>query len=442
MTLSDLAGTRVLLLGFGGANKAFYAAARAAHPRLSLTIADTQSVALPADPHIQDLTGSDAYLQELERFDVIVRTPGHPYGPELDLVRDRITTPTNLFFATVRASTTARFIGITGTKGKSTTSTLIHALLQEADVPSHLVGNIGNHDWDALPKIQDGDWIVYELSSYMLEDFASYPDIAIITSLFPDHLDWHGGRERYHHAKAQITARQSASDSLVYHARFPELAALAKRTDARTLAVGTPQGFHWQQDTFYKADAELFQLAHMPFPGDHNKDNLLFACAVADLLELDQACIPAMLAHVAPLPHRLQAIATVNDVLYVDDSISTTPESTMAAIASFDRVGSIVLGGLDRGYDYSGLAEAVQTADIPHVVLLPGGRQKLTRALQSAGYTGQIHTADQMPDVVATLAAHTPPNTVALFSTAAPSYDQYKNYQDQGDQFQEAVHAL
>lgn len=458
MTLSDLKDKNIILLGFGATNRAFYLQLRKAYPDMHITIGDQNlKLKLPDDPNISAQLGEpykaaqrfdlgapaeDGYLVGLDQFDVIVRTPGIDYTPELFQNQERVTTATNIFFDTVRATTSAKIIGVTGTKGKSTTSSMIHDLLRTAGRETVLIGNIDNQDWDVIDQVTDDTFIVYELSSYMLEDFMSFPNIAVMLNVFPDHLDWHGAYSRYVSAKANITARQSNDDLLIFNALFDELVLISKHTQAFRMPVKVMSGLHWDKEWFYDGGEEIMQTSAVKLIGDHNKDNVLAVLAVAKALKIDYTHVVSMLAQFKPLPHRLEIVATVNNVTYVNDAISTTPESTIAAIKSFENVGSIALGGLDRGYDYTQLAQYITERKIPTVVLFFGAREKIKQALQEAGYAGEMLEAILMDEAVKLMAEHTPKNHVALLSTAAPSYDEFKNYIEQGDTFKKTVTTL
>lgn len=416
-------GKNIVLVGFERTNAALYRSIRRWFPSLPLTIADqSPNAAVPNDPQLTVRLG-DNYLNDLDAFDLVIRSPGVRYWPELQAVRNRVTTATRLFFRFVREQSSAKIVGITGTKGKSTTCSLLHACLLAAGKKSVLIGNIGAPDWDAANELTDDTIIVYELSSYMLEDLQDRPDIAVMLDLFPDHMDWHGSFEAYAHAKANITRWQTPEDLFIYNARFAELGTIAKQTRAKT--IGYPNE---QTNNFPR---ELLRL-----PGTHNAENLQAVLAVCHALGISFETIKPAIATFAGLPHRLQNVGTYGGITFIDDAISTTPESTLAGVeAVAERLGSIILGGLDRGYDFTELTQRISELHVPAVILLPGARDKLKTALSRAAYAGVQADADTMEAAVAACYRHTPPGRVALLSTAAPSYDLFKNYEDQGDQF-------
>ncbi len=457
MRLNDLQNTSIALVGFEATNRSLFAEVRRRFPALPVEIRDMRTSAkIPNDPQVSQLLGND-YLQGLDRFDVIIRSPGVRYWPELEALRGRITTSTNLFFDEVRSTTRAKIIAVTGTKGKSTTASLIAHLLQTAGKHAILIGNIDIQEWDHLSEIDDQTWIVYEMSSYMLEDFTGWPDIAVVVSAFPDHLDWHESYPAYIAAKANITARQSEGDAFLYNAHYDELVRIAKQTKAQRVAIGVDGGLHWQSEWFLDGTLNILPTTTLKLPGDHNRDNALMALAIAKRLKIPWDVVGRAFETFKGLEHRLEVVATINNVTYVDDAISTTPESTIAAIRScaeplplakgelegvLPPVGSLILGGLDRGYDYDLLADLIVKRHIPHAVLLPGARDKIKTSLMRAGYRGQVYEAESMDTVVTLCAQHTPAHHTCLLSTAAPSYDLFTNFKDKGNRFKKAILAL
>ncbi|MBI2476834.1 UDP-N-acetylmuramoyl-L-alanine--D-glutamate ligase, partial [Candidatus Uhrbacteria bacterium] len=384
-----------------------------------------------------------SYLQSVHKYDVIVRSPGVRYWPELLAVQERVTTATQLFFEEVRSTTDARIIAVTGTKGKSTTSTLIHKTLEAAGHKSILVGNIERQDWDMIDSVDDATIIVYEMSSYMLADFTQRPDIAVMMNVHPCHVDWHGTFEAYVNAKGQVTAFQGAEDVFVFNATYPELVHIAQRTHARAIPFKHMQTMHHDGEWFYDGSQELFETARVKILGRHNRDNVLAVLTVAKLLNINADVVRSVVEVFEGLPHRLELVATVDGVSYYDDAIASNPDATIAALHTFgSRIGSIILGGKNTGFEFNELAHIIKEYHIPYVVLLPGSRAEIKLALEHANYTGVFVDVENMQDAVRACQKHTKKDSVALLSTATPSYDLFKNYKDQGDQFKAAVLAL
>jgi len=440
MTLEDLRDKKLIMIGFEATNRALFHALRKVHPTLKVTIADANPDAtLPHDPNVESRLGP-TYLEKLGGFEVIIRSPGVRYWPELEAEESRVTTATQIFFDSVRESTKAKIIGVTGTKGKSTTSSLMYEVMRDTSRQAFLVGNIDVQEWDIYDQINDDSWIVYEMSSYMLEDFHGRPDIAILLNIFPDHIDWHGNFETYATAKANITRRQTEKDLFVFNATDNNALLVADHSPGFKVPVNVDDGLHIENDDFYDGNDLAMHGRSLKLLGHHNKENVLTILAVAKMLSIPYSHVEETVSRFTGLPHRLEPVVINHGIAFYDDAISTTPESTIAAIRSFDKpIGAIILGGQDRGYDFNQLAKVMVESQVISAILLPGARNKIETALKSESFTGKLVKTESMQDAVTACFVNAPKGSVALLSTAAPSYDMFKNYKDQGDQFQEAV---
>lgn len=371
----------VCLLGYGKEGKVTEQYLRATHPKLQIGILDQS---LDSD-----------YLEKQSDYDLAIKTPGIPK----DKVTIPYTTATNLFFAANRNLT----IGVTGSKGKSTTTSLIAAMLRAGGKKVRAVGNLGTPMLTALLTPVDPEEIfVIELSSYMLDDIEYSPHIAVLLNLFPEHMNYHGSVERYYAAKQRIFAFQKPSD----------------------IAIRAPCTATIPLDT-----------AEIPLQGEHNLDNLRVAITVAQHLGISQDAIATAIRNFQPLPHRLELVGTFGGITFYDDAISTTPESTIMAIKALPGVRTIFLGGEDRGYDFTALEAAIHAHDITNIVLFPDSG---TRILTSRTNLNILET-DNMEEAVRFAYAHTPPGGTCLLSTASPSYSLWKNFEEKGDLFQRYV---
>ena len=420
--LERLANQKVLLVGFAATLQSLLRAIKNVNPDADITVAD-QSESIEIPDGVTTRLG-DKYLDNLTDYDVIIRSHGVPYGPELTAVKDRVEGAAQLFFEHVRATSKAKIVGVTGTKGKSTTTTLIHKMLEAASKRSILVGNINVQEWGMLDQITDETIIVYELSSYMLHDFSERPDIAVWLNVYDDHLTWHGSSESYSSAKANICANQTSSDVCIFNDKDKRVS----DSVSKTISIHVP--IHG-----CKAD-----LSNAKLKGDHNRDNILAALCVTDALGIPEKDVISALKAFSGLSHRLETVATMNDVDYVDDVLATNPESTIAAIKSFENVSCLILGGQDRGYDYTELGKRLTSSQIKHVILLPGCRDKLKAVLTN--FSGSLHEIETVEEAVKVCHDQAKPNTTVLLSPAAPSYDQFKNYEEKAEAFKEAIEKL
>lgn len=444
LRIADLSGRRVALWGWGHEGHAAYRALRARLPDQALTLfcsdAEATEAAALGDALLHG--GQAATSERLATFDVVVKSPGiSPNLPEAVVAAQRGTRfigGTALWFAErAQDGTMARTACVTGTKGKSTTSSLLAHLLRAAGLRTALAGNIGVPLLELLDDRADA-WAI-ELSSYQTRDVAAsgaHPQVAIVTNLHPEHLDWHGSEQRYYADKlALVTAARPRV--AVLNAADPLLAAL-RLPDSEIRWYGDARGWHLRGDALYHRDAIVMDTAAMPLPGRHNRSNL---CAVLTALEafgLDAVALAPRAAGFQPLPNRLQPLGERDGVLYVNDSISTTPMATLAALELYaDRPVAVLVGGHDRGLPWEEFAEAMR-AHAPKAVVTMGQNGPRIHDLLAplAGRSGfLLEAADDLSDAVAKARAALPEGGVVLLSPGAPSFGPYRNYIERGRHF-------
>ena len=407
MQHNDLENKKILIVGYGKEGKATEEYLKQTVPSAILTVTD-------------EAQGSD-YLSHQEDYDLAIVSPGIPARN----ITIPFTTATNIFFEHVKGMT----IGVTGTKGKSTTTSLIYAILKQAGNKAHLVGNIGIPMLSELlvSNTTDDIWVC-ELSSYQLETIKYSPHIAVMVSLFPEHMNYHGSVEAYYAAKAQITLHQSENDYFVYNSDFEKLVDLAQQTQAKSVPY---------------VESLPFPNTSIPLLGQHNRNNVRAAVTVGEILKISEADMEEAVRTFHALPHRLQIIGAYKGITFVDDAISTTPESTLAALEAIPNVGTLMLGGLDRGYDFTQLVDALVQYNIPNLVLFPESGKKIALALEKRSeYHPRVLEATSMRAAVSFAYENTPQDMVCLLSTASPSYSLWKNFEAKGDEFQELVKKL
>lgn len=403
MKIEDLQNKKILIVGYGKEGKATEEFLKATVPNLHYAIADESQ-------------GED-YLANQKDYDLAIRTP----GVHKSLLTIPHTTATNIFFANLAEHTT---IGVTGTKGKSTTASLIAHIINQSGKKVKLIGNIGNPMLNELiHKPEEKTIYVCELSSYQLDDIEYSPHISIIVSLFPDHLTYHKTLEEYFTAKKQLILHATKEDYFVYNPAFQKLADWTKETLA--------QGIPYETDLI-PTNSKLI--------GAHNIENMKAAITTCRLLSITDDEIVAAIATFNPLPHRLQFVGTFKGISFYDDAISTTPESTIAGLNSISNVKTILLGGLNRGYDFTELAKALHSFQIPNVVLFPDSGSAILEAIHKINdYKPNILETQDMEKAVQFAYANTPQNGVCLLSTASPSYSIWKNFEEKGNMFQTFV---
>ncbi|HUB94038.1 MAG TPA: UDP-N-acetylmuramoyl-L-alanine--D-glutamate ligase [Verrucomicrobiae bacterium] len=346
-----------------------------------------------------------------------------------DLVPVPYTTIWQLFFQLTHANNITT-IGITGTKGKSTTTSLTAAILQHAGKDAVLAGNIGVSPWEALAKASSDTLFVLELSSYQLSDLTISPHISACINLYNDHTDWHGSLQNYWEAKHNIMRFAGPNDTFIYNPDFTALQGWAADSACHTIAINP---------------SEKIDLTGAKLFGEHNVLNALIAREIARQLGVSDVVSLQAIQQFTPLSHRMQKVATVHGRTYIDDAIGMTPESTLASLAAVTQnigpVGCLILGGQDRDYDFTELMQTIADHNVPCLILFPETEAKMKAALPT-NYRPQIFETSSMDEAVRYAAAHTPEESVVLLSTAAPSYLLWKDFEDKGDQFQAAVTAL
>lgn len=407
MKLSDLNEKKVLILGYGkeGQSTEYFLTHNV--PSAEIIVADQKN-----DPN---------YLKKQTECDLVVKTPGIPGR----FITKPYTTGTNLFhtFLTEHGMKNM-IIGVTGSKGKSTTVSLITAILRNAGKTVHLIGNIGTPALDALKQpIGIEDIFVIELSSYQCEDLDWSPHISIITSIFPEHLDYHGGFQEYIDAKKMIVANANSADFLVYNPKYKELIKLASSTKLKTVPF---------------IEKMEFDISSSKLKGEHNLDNIRGAITVARLYGVSDEISYNTISNFEPLPHRMTDIGTYRGIRFIDDAIATAPEPTMFAVETIGNVDTIFLGGEDRGLDFTAFAEFIVKSKIKNIVLFPDTGKKISDLLKQSSSTNKtlnILETRSMEEAVLFAYKYTTPGKTCLLSTASPSYSLWKNFEEKGEEF-------
>ena len=409
MRADELRGKRVAIWGFGREGRAALRFLRAHDPSIALTVLEDATEAT-VDCPAPLIHGRAAIAAEIRNFDVVVKSPGISlYDPVVSQARDagvQFSSLLNLWFAD---QPVARTICVTGTKGKSTTAALITHILCGTGGKAALAGNIGVPVTD-LPR-EGLDYAVIEVSSYQAADFDGQCDIAVLTMLAQEHLDWHGSVAAYHRDKL----------NLLRHARHSVVNA-----DVRTAVGGIGEV------ALFDPHADL-RVTNPYLARSHNLSNLSASVAVARYLGIDPDAALRASEDFCALPHRQQEIGEIDGVLYVDDSISTTPESAIAALDVYrHRTVTIIIGGQDRGIDYSSLVDRLSSRPPGTVILLdPSGR----RIGGMLGSGSGVFLAESMRDAVHLARSRTPRGGVVLLSPAAPSYGSYRSFVERGEDF-------
>ncbi len=434
MRIADLATQRVAIWGFGREGHAVIQTVRTQLPTKALTLfcnAAEADAARAFDDTLEIVVGEpDAAM--LGRFDVVVKSPGiSAYKPALLAARThgtQFTSGTALWFG---ENPDARVIAITGTKGKSTTSAMLAHLARSLGVRTALAGNIG------LPLLtllgQRAKLWVIELSSFQTSE-AGPLGLGVVTSLYEEHLDWHGSREQYVVDKLRLA---DVSAQLLVNGLQPGLLERTKAHPSRML-FGRPDGWHVSDGFICRAAQRVFPIAQLAAPGLHNALNACAALAALEASGLDALAAAPALAHFHPLPHRLQPLGEHGGWHWVNDSISTTPLATLAALESLHgREVTVLVGGHDRGLDWAPFVDAVRKTPPNAIVCMGGNGARIEEALRAAAVDCPLTRVNDLASAVDSARSCTPAGGVILLSPGAPSFDQFSNYTERGRRFSE-----
>lgn len=430
--MADLDGRRVAIWGFGREGRAAITAIRSRLPQLPLTLFCSEAETASASSFDSSLVvrGQEPDAIALSSFDVVVKSPGiSAYKPALVAAREagvRITSGTSLWFA---ERPDARVVAITGTKGKSTTTALLAHLARSLGVRTALAGNIGMPLLE-LVNAAAGLWAI-ELSSFQTGE-AGPVELGVITSLYEEHLDWHGSRERYIADKLKLA---DASKQLLVNAEQPHLLERTALHPRRRL-FGQVEGWHVAGGFIRRGARQVFDISRLRAPGEHNALNACAALTALELMGFDALAAADALASFRPLPHRLQPLGEHDGFAWINDSISTTPQATLAALGSLEgRQVTVIVGGHDRGLDWSDfVAEAKRHA--PYAIVAQGANgPRIAQALRAAGVA--VEETSDLGNAVARARELTPPGGTILLSPGAPSFDQFHDYAERGRRFAE-----
>ena len=438
MRFSDLETLSVAILGTGREGQAVWRQIRRRFPAKPLSLFAESDIdggfLRQLDPAIDECHTGQLDVDHLKQFDVLVRSAGvSPYRQELKDLRaagKQFTTASNLWFA---ENPDAKTICISGTMGKSTTAALTAHLLTRAGIKTCLAGNIGRPMLDC--DNTDVDWWVIELSSYQISDLEAEPHIALLLNLSEEHVDWHGGAERYAADKLKLAELTGAGRII---ANFLNTLLVGKLEEYPGVIWFNHEG-KWQADeNSVSGSNERQVLAPASLPGEHNMQNLAAALTVVDELGLETESLDEALCSFSGLPHRLQLVAENSGVRYVDDSISTTPVSVAAALQTVGYKDVVLLlGGMDRGLDWSDFAADLSKLTPYAIITIPDSGPRISGYLKRAGVKpeGGLHALDGLADAVHLAQKLVPKKGCILLSPGAPSFPHFRNYEERGNQF-------
>lgn len=416
----------VLLLGFGREGSSTYRFIRKHLPEKKIAIADLNPVKL--DDPLVDLICGDNYMSVINNYDVVVKSPGISVRDVEIAPTTQVTCQLDLF---LRYSG-CRVVGVTGTKGKTTTSTLIYSILKKANLNTCLIGNIGIPVFERIEDVK-GMTAVIEMSSHQLEFTTASPHVGVWLNLYEEHLDHYNGFAGYANAKANIARHQQNGDFFLCNAEqdFSEYIDYGN-LPSEVIRIGAHDG---DGDDFWE---DLFTCnGHLL--GAHNHHDIIFAATAARCLGIDDETIRMGVQSFGGIEHRMELVGKYGGITFYNDAIATIPFAVMSAIKALKTVDTLVFGGMDRGLDYAEFVRDLENSGVRNLICLPETGHKIGHELMSLGSKKNIVLADNMEEAVRSAFECTKQDSVCLLSPAASSYNVYKNFEEKGRHFKKLV---
>ena len=338
-------------------------------------------------------------------------------------------------------------IGITGTKGKSTTSSLMYKILKDQGKNAYLLGNIGNPILDDIEKFNKETYLVVEMSSHQLEFIKTSPHIAVILNLFEDHLDHAKTVKHYHECKMNIFKYQSDNDIAIYSKDNENTVNLINQNNYKGKFYSVTLNNNSDINTIYLDNNNVIynneiiydKNSERNIKGDHNLSNIMFCLLISKILKLDIKKANESIKTFIPLEHRLELVGTYNDITYYNDAISTIPVATINAIKTLENVDTLIFGGMDRGIDYQELIDYLDKCNVRNLICMPTTGYNIGKILENKNKTKNIYYVEMLEDAVSLAKKITEKGKICLMSPAASSYEYFKNFEEKGNRFKELV---
>lgn len=444
--LAYLKDKKIVILGFGMEGEASYRFLRKNFPEKQLFIADRninlleKKIDLMEDANLEVSLGEN-YLNGIEEYDLILKAPGISLKDvDISKFQNKITSQLELFLEFFDICS----IGITGTKGKSTTSSLMYKILIDQKKEAYLLGNIGEPIFNDIESFTENTIAVIELSSHALEYVKRSTKIGIILDIYEEHLDHYKSLEKYIEAKFNLAKYQTNQDYLIYNFDNQFMNDYNFKFKENDYAVSldnipnTKNKVFLKDNFIYCNEEKCMDINEkMNLKGVHNINNIMFILGVCQILNLDIKKVINSIKEFKPLEHRMEFVANINGVDYYNDSIATIPESTIDAVNAIKNVNTIIVGGKDRGVNLTELINFLKTSDIENIVCLPKTGEYIKEGLESSNK--KVYFTNELEEAVNIAKKVTKKNTVCLLSPAASSYGYFKNFEERGKLFKKYV---
>lgn len=442
--LEKLKNKNIAILGFGKEGKSTYNFIRR-YLKEPLTILDKNDILktneyLKEDKNLKIITG-DKYLDNLEQYDLIIKAPGIALlDIDITNIKNKLTSQLELILEINKKN----IIGITGTKGKSTTTSLLYQIIKEQNENTFLLGNIGNPILDYIEQFNEQSCLVIEMSSHQLEYIHHSPHIGVILNLYQDHLDHTGTLEKYHNDKMHMFKYQDESDIGIYDGQNEYLINLVNKNNYKSklykFKVNEKSDIYVDNNKIYYNNEMIYDgNQKRNLIGSHNLKNIMVTLLISKLLNLDIEKAIKTINKFNPLEHRLELVGTYNDITYFNDTIATIPEATINGINGLGNVDTLIFGGMDRNIDYSKFIEFLYESNISNLIGLPETGHKICNKLKEKNSKKNIFIVETIDEAVDIADKQTKPNHICLLSPAASSYNKFKNFEEKGNYYKNVI---
>lgn len=431
MKLEELKNKKILIVGRGIEGTAVFKYLKKHLPNSKIDTVDQKEGA--------------NYLDKQKSYDLVIKSP----GVKQELIKIPYTTATNIFLSNNKG----KVIGITGTKGKSTTSTLIYKMLKAQGFDAYLGGNIEQSPLDFIGKLNKNSWIVLEMSSYQLNDLKKSPHIAVVLMIASEHLDYHKTQEAYVNAKRNILRFQEKSDFAVINRDYPASSESDVYTKGKVFQISRERecenGSYVEDNVIWmRKDGKkekIIDVDKIKLLGRHNLENVCAAVCAATLGQVSKENIARVLEEFGGLKHRLEFVAEKNGIRFYNDSLATIPEASIEALEALPATETLIAGGHDRGLDFSSLAKYLSKGKIKTLILFPPTGKRMWEAVcdaTSKNNRPEKFDVKTMEQAVRMAYAKTLAGKICLLSPASASFGTFKDYKDRGEQFKKEVAKL
>lgn len=441
--IDKLKNKKIAILGFGKEGKSTYNFIRR-YSNQFIDILDKNDILsnnsyLNDDKNINIITG-DNYLDNLNSYDFIIKSPGIALlDIDLTSIEGKITSQLELILEVNRKN----IIGITGTKGKSTTSSLLYSVIKNQYDNTFFLGNIGNPILDYIEQFNDDSILVIEMSSHQLEFVKCSPHIGVVLNLYQDHLDHTGTLEKYHSDKMHMFKYQDSSDISIYDGQNEYLIDLINRNSYKSKLYSFKVN---EESDIYVMNNKIYYNGSVIYDGDskrnligsHNLKNIMVVLLICELLNLDISKASSVINDFKPLEHRLEMVGTFNGITYFNDTIATIPEATINGINGLSNVDTLIFGGMDRNIDYSHFIEFLKSSNVSNLIGLPETGHKICNVLKDS-CNKNIYLVDDISEAVDIADSCTKKGSICLLSPAASSYNKFKNFEEKGTYYKNII---